>query len=274
MCCSCCVAGRVVGCCAVRRRRPRRRAARRQAVPRRRGHAQRHDGHGVQPVDVRRRSRPCRRRWAARRPWSSSTPRTCSRCPMRRPPSATMPARALTSSSRHGSQYGASVQEIAKDFPKVDLCLGHRCQHLRPAQRVRLHGGGGRRRLCQRRAGGQADQEQDDRRDRPGGSGRCQDLHRRLRPGCGVGRPDHQGRQDLDRLLLRRGADDRSGQDAHRRRRGRADRLVAVGGRLDRRGQGKGQRAVVRHAGRPGLAGARTWSSPARCTTGPASSRR
>ena len=50
--------------------------------------------------------------------------------------------------------------------------------------------------------------------------------------------PAHQGLQDLDRLLLGRGADDRSGQDAHRRRRGRADRLVAVGGRLHRRGQG------------------------------------
>ena len=41
----------------------------------------------------------------------------------------------------HGSQYGSSVQEIAKDFPKIDLCLGHRRQHLRPAQRLRLHRG-------------------------------------------------------------------------------------------------------------------------------------
>ena len=84
----------------------------------------------------------------------------------------------------HGSQYGSSVQEIAKDFPKTTFAWGTDVNTFGLPNVLRLHGGGRRGRLRQRRAGGHADQDQADRRDRPGGSRRCQDLHRRLHPGC------------------------------------------------------------------------------------------
>ncbi len=51
-------------------------------------------------------------------------------------------------------------------------------------------------------------------------------------------------------------------------RRRRADRLVAVGGRLDRRGEGCWQRVMVRHTARPVIASHPISSWPASYTTG------
>ena len=77
----------------------------------------------------------------------------------------------------HGSQYGSAIQEIAKEFPKVAFAWGTDVNTFGLPNVYGVHGGGGRRLLRQWRGGGQADQGQEDRRDRPGGSGRRQDLH-------------------------------------------------------------------------------------------------
>jgi basic membrane lipoprotein Med (substrate-binding protein (PBP1-ABC) superfamily) len=58
----------------------------------------------------------------------------------------------------HGSQYGSFVEEIAPDFPETAFAWGHRCEHLRPAQRLRLHGCGRTGRLRERRDGRSAHQ--------------------------------------------------------------------------------------------------------------------
>ncbi len=171
----------------------------------------------------------------------------------------------------HGSQYGTSVQEVAKDFPKMTFAWGTDVNtfgmpnvyaYTPPPKQGGYVNGVMAAMLSKSKVIGVTG---------PVEVGRCQDLHRRLCPGRGVGRSDHQGLQDLDRLLLGRGADDRGGQDAHRRRRGRVDRLLAVRGRLHQCGQGEGHRAVVRHAAGPGHPWPRRTSSPASSTTGPAS---
>ena len=167
---------------------------------------------------------------------------------MRRPPSATTPARASTSSSRHGSQYGSSVQEIAKDFPKTTFAWGTDVNtfglpnvyaYTAAAEEGGYVNGVLAAMLTKSKQIGVTG---------PVEVGDAKTYIDGFAQGVACGRPEHQGHQDLDRLLLRRGADDRSRQDAHRRRRGCPDRLVAVGGRLHRRGQGEGQRALVRHA--------------------------
>ena len=58
------------------------------------------------------------------RPSSSSTPRTCSRCRMRRPRIRDYASQGFDIVIAHGSQYGSSVQEIAKDFPKTVFAWG------------------------------------------------------------------------------------------------------------------------------------------------------
>ena len=118
----------------------------------------------------------------------------------------------------HGSQYGSSVQEIAKDFPKVTFAWGTDVNTFGLpnvyAYTAAAEEGG----YVNGVLAAMLTKSKTDRRDRPGGSGRRQDLHRWLHAGRGLGRSQHQGRQDLDRLVLGRGADDRSGQDPHRRR--------------------------------------------------------
>ena len=174
----------------------------------------------------------------------------------------------------HGSQYGTSVQEVAKDFPKVTFAWGTDVNtfgmanvyaYTAAAEEGGYVNGVMAAMLTKSKVIGVTG---------PVEVGDAKTYIDGFIQGVASVDPEHQGLQDLDRLLLGRGADDRSGQDPHRRRRGRADRLVAVGGRLHRRGQGEGQRAVVRHAAGSGLAGPADWSSPARCTTGPACSRR
>ena len=138
----------------------------------------------------------------------------------------------------HGSQYRLGGPGNRQRLPQVTFCLGHRREHLRSAQHLRLHGGSRRRRLRQRRDGGHAlTKTKQIGVTGPVEVGDAKTYIDGFTQGVAATDP-RQGQQDLDRLLLGRGADDGSGQDAHRRRRGRADRLLAVGGRLHRRGQG------------------------------------
>jgi hypothetical protein len=120
----------------------------------------------------------------------------------------------------HGSQYGSSVQEIAKDFPKTAFAWG---THV----------------------------------DTFGLPNVYQDLHLRLHTGCRVGGSEYPGCEDLDGLILGRGIDGGGGQDPDCRGRGHTHGFVSVGGGVHRCGQVKGQGTLVWHAAQPGAFGAR-----------------
>ena len=138
----------------------------------------------------------------------------------------------------HGSQYKPAVQEIAKEFPKVAFAWGTDVDTFGLPNVSAYTAAAEEGCYVNGVMAAKLTQGQEDRRDRPGGSGRCQDLHRRLHAGCGGHGSRCGGQQDLDRLVLGRGEDDGSGQGPHRGGRGRADRFFAIGSRIDRCGEG------------------------------------
>ena len=137
----------------------------------------------------------------------------------------------------HGSQYGSSVQEIAKDFPKTTFAWGTDVNtfglpnvyaYTAAAEEGGYVNGVMAAMLTKSKKIGVTG---------PVEVGDAKTYIDGFTQGVASVDPEHQGLQDLDRLLLGCGPDDRSRQDPHRRRRRCPDRFVAVGGRLDRRGQ-------------------------------------
>ncbi len=138
----------------------------------------------------------------------------------------------------HGSQYGTSVQEIAPDFPNTTFAWGTDVNtfgmpnvyaYTAAAEEGGYVNGVLAAMLTKSKIIGVTG---------PVEVGDAKTYIDGFVQGVASVDPEHQCLQDLDRLVLRRSTDDRSSQNAHRRRRRCADRLVAVGRRLDRRGEG------------------------------------
>ena len=121
----CDVALLVAPCCSPRPAAAAAAAARaaRQTTPRRRRHAQRHHRYGLQPVDVQ------ALKAVQKEMGGESAMEIKYSENMFKVPDAAAAIRDYASQGfdiviAHGSQYGSSVQEIAKDFPKVTFAWG------------------------------------------------------------------------------------------------------------------------------------------------------
>ena len=164
----------------------------------------------------------------------------------------------------HGSQFGSSVQEIAKDFPKVTFAWGTDVNtyglpnvyaYTAAAEEGGYVNGVLAAKLSKSKKVGVTG---------PIEVGDAKTYIDGFAQGLAAVDKFHRRIEDLDRLLLRRGPHDRRRPDAHRERRRRAHRLLAVRGRLHRRGEGQGRRALVRYSSRPGLPSPLPSSSRAR----------
>ena len=83
----------------------------------------------------------------------------------------------------HGSQYGSSVQEIATDFPDVTFAWGTDVNTFGLPNVYAYTAAAEQGGYVNGVLAAKLTKSQEDRRDRPRRGRRCEDLHRRLRPG-------------------------------------------------------------------------------------------
>ena len=116
-------------------RRSRRACCRRRAVPHRRGDAQRQDGHGLQPVHVR------RAQAVQKEMGGESALQIAYSENMYKVPDAAAAIRDYASQGFdivHCARLAVRLLGAGdrQGLPQDDLCLGHRREHLRPAERA------------------------------------------------------------------------------------------------------------------------------------------